>query len=210
MAELFEYLKLMVNPEAAIVYGGLLLIFAIVFAENGLFVAVFLPGESLVFLSGVFCKMGVLPHSLAAVVATCFGAAWLGNEFGYWFGRRAGQMLFRRGDSWFFKRRHLALARAYHRKYGWKTLLIGRFIPVVRTFAPILAGAIGLPAGRFRAYNLLGSTLYAGPFVALGYFAGAVIPDPGRFVPYMFIGLALIVLAPIVKPLYQKVRTLWA
>jgi membrane-associated protein len=181
-----------------------------VFAENGLFIAALLPGKSLVFLSGVFCKMGVLPHSLATVVATCFAAAWLGNEFGYWFGGRAGQMLFRRGDSWFFKRRHLALARAYHCKYGWKTLLIGRFIPVVRTFAPILAGAVRLPAGRFRAYNLVGSALYAGPFVALGYFAGSVIPDPGRLVPYMFIGLALIVLAPILKTIYQKAKALWA
>jgi membrane-associated protein len=205
MADFIEFFKIITNPESIILYGGLVLIFAIVFAENGVFFALFLPGESLVFLSGVFCKLGTLAHSLPVVMGVCFGGAFLGYQFGYWFGAKSGRVLFRRQDTWFFKRRHLALARAYHRRYGWKVIVVGRFVPVVRTFTSILSGAIGLCPRRFALLNGFSSALFVFPFVLLGYLAGSVVPDPGQYIPFVFIGLGVIVLVPLLKPLYRKI-----
>jgi membrane-associated protein len=193
MADIIEFLKIVTNPESIILYGGVVLIFIVVFAENGVFFALFVPGESLVFLSGVFCKMGLLAYSLPVVMGVCYLAAFLGYQFGYWFGSQSGYLLFHRRDTWFFKRHHLALARLYHRKYGWKIIILGRFIPVVRTFTPILAGAIALDPKRFASLNLLSSALFVCPFILLGY------------VPYVFIGLGMVILVPMLRPLYHKI-----
>lgn len=199
-----EIFKWFTDPEYIILYGGLALISAIVFAENGVFFALLLPGESLVFLTGVFCHMGLLPHSLPITMLAIYAAAFGGHQFGYYFGVRSGQWLLRQEDSYLIKRKHLALARAYYRKYGVWTILIGRYIPIVRTLAPILAGSFGMKHSVFTLYNFISTTLWAIPFLLLGYFAGAVVPNPQRYLPLVFIGLVIIILIPLIKPLIPK------
>ncbi|WP_448518230.1 DedA family protein [Rhodoflexus sp.] len=199
-----EIIRWLTDPEYIILYGGLALIWAIIFAENGVFFALLLPGESLVFLTGVFCQMGLLPHSLPFTMLAIYTAAFGGHQFGYYFGMRSGRWLFRHKDSYLVKRKHLALARAYYRKYGVWTILIGRYIPVVRTLAPILAGSFAMKHHTFTFYNLISTTFWVIPFLLLGYFAGAVVPNPQRYLPLVFIGLAVIVLVPLIKPLIPK------
>lgn len=196
--------KWLTDPEYIILYGGLSLICAIIFAENGVFFALLLPGESLVFLTGVFCHMGLLPHSLPVTVLAICASAFGGHQFGYYFGLRSRQWLMRWEDGYLIKRKHLALVRAYYRKYGIWTILVGRYIPIVRTLAPILAGSFGMKHSVFTLHNFISTALWAIPFLLLGYFAGAVVPNPQRYLSLIFIGLVIIILVPLVKPLIPK------
>lgn len=150
--------------------GGLLGVCVIVFVETGLFVGFFLPGDSLLVTAGVFAAAGDLKISTLLVLVTL--CAIVGDQLGYWIGRSAGQALYRREDSLFFKRRHLERARQFYEKYGGKTVILARFMPIVRTFCPPVAGAAGMLYSRYLAYDIAGGICWVGTMVLGGYFLG--------------------------------------
>ncbi len=173
---------------------GYIGIFAIIFAESGLFVGFFLPGDSLLFTAGFLASQGVL--SLPVLVLVCFTAAVLGDNVGYTFGRRVGQRLFQREDSVLFHKKNVLRAQAFYDKHGSKTIVIARFIPVVRTFAPIVAGVGNMNYRTFFMFNLLGGALWAIGLNLAGYFLGNLIPDVDKYLLPIIILIILISVAP--------------
>lgn len=180
LIELFHYLKDLLNPkiiiETLLVKGGIFvylgLIF-IVFAETGLAVGFFLPGDSLLVVAGLFAATGKL--NLAALLLTLFVAAVVGDGVGYYTGARLGPRLFKREKSLLFRPSHLLKAQAFYEKYGGKTIIIARFIPIVRTFAPIVAGAAKMPYRNFVVYNVVGGFLWVFSMILAGYFLGNLL-----------------------------------
>ena len=180
LIEVFYYLKDLLNPkiiiETLLVKGGIFvylgLIF-IVFAETGLAVGFFLPGDSLLVVAGLFAATGKL--NLAALLLTLFVAAVVGDAVGYYTGARLGPRIFKREKSLLFRPSHLLKAQAFYEKYGGKTIIIARFIPIVRTFAPIVAGAAKMPYRNFVLYNVAGGFLWVFSMILAGYFLGSLL-----------------------------------
>lgn len=172
--EVWEFLKQLTNPESIIHHGGLLLLLIVIFSENGLVIGFFLPGDSLIFLSGLICasKTELLELDITTLTIAMFCAAICGSLFGYLFGRRVGPPLFERKDSLIFKRKYLDITQAFYQKHGGKTLVLGRFLPIIRTFAPIIAGVIKVPFTTFMFFNLVGGALWITSLSMLGYFLG--------------------------------------
>lgn len=166
----------------AIGYAGL---FAIVFAETGLFLGFFLPGDSLLFVAG-FLAAGSF-FSLPVLLLVLFGAAVTGNLLGYEFGKRIGPKLFAREDSLIFKKRHAMRAQGFYEKYGAKTIVLARFMPVVRTFAPIVAGIGKMRYSVFFLYNLVGAFFWTLGLVLLGYSLGSVIDVDRYLLPIVLV-----------------------
>lgn len=158
---------------------GYLGLFAIIFAESGLFIGFFLPGDSLLFTAGFLASQGYL--DIALLVPLCFVAAALGDNFGYAFGCRVGPKIFKREDSFFFHKHHVERARSFYERHGKKAIVLARFVPFARTFAPILAGVGEMHYRTFVSYNLIGGFLWAVCLPLLGYFLGSVIPGVDRY-----------------------------
>lgn len=166
------------NVQGLIQWGGTLSVCVIVFLETGLFVGFFLPGDSLLVTAGVFSAAGALKiGSLAPLVTLC---AIAGDQLGYWIGRRAGQALYGRPDSVFFKRRHLERAHAFYETYGGKTVILARFMPIVRTFCPPVAGAAQMRYTRYLAFDIVGGCCWGAGLVLAGYFLGSLVPNIGQ------------------------------
>ena len=157
-----------------IVAAGYVGIFAVIFAESGLLIGFFLPGDSLLFTAGFLAYQGTF--SLPELCILTAVAAILGDSVGYWFGRRVGRRLFMREDSTFFKKKHLQAAEAFYEKHGAKTSVIARFMPIVRTFAPIVAGVSDMHYRRFVTYNIVGGVLWGCGVTIAGYLLGNLIP----------------------------------
>lgn len=147
---------------------------AIVFAESGLFFGFFLPGDSLLFTAGVLASQGFM--NIYILTIGCFIAAVLGDSVGYWFGHHYGRKLFTRTDSFFFNKDHLVKAEKFYEKHGKKTIILARFVPAVRTFAPIVAGMANMHYDTFISYNVVGGFLWAVGMTLGGYFLGSLIP----------------------------------
>jgi membrane-associated protein len=160
------------DPEKVLAAAGTIGLIAIVFAESGLLFGFFLPGDSLLFTAGLFASQGKL--NLAVILVGCFAAAVAGDQVGYAFGNRVGPALFRRPDSRFFKQEHVEKAQAYFDRYGSKTIVLARFVPIVRTFAPIVAGVGSMRYRTFLVFNVLGGFLWAVGVTLLGYFLGEI------------------------------------
>jgi membrane-associated protein len=158
------------DPQELLAAAGTIGLIAVIFAESSL--VFFLPGDSLLFTAGLFASQGKL--NLPVVLAGCFVAAVAGNQIAYAIGSRVGPALFRRPDSRLFKQEHLEKAQGYFDKYGSKTIVLARFVPVVRTFAPIVAGVGSMRYRTFLTYNLLGGALWALGVTVLGYFLGEI------------------------------------
>jgi membrane-associated protein len=156
-------------------WGGTLLVCAIVFTETGLFVGFFLPGDSLLVTAGIFAAAGHLRLSALLVFGSICAVA--GDQVGYLIGRKAGEALYRREDSFYFKKKYLEQARDFYEKYGGKTIVLARFIPIIRTFAPPVAGAAAMNYRRFVSFNIFGGILWVCSLILLGYSLGSVIPD---------------------------------
>ena len=152
---MLEFLRdayhLLTDVQGLIQWGGTLMVCTIVFVETGLFVGFFLPGDSLLVSAGIFAAMGHLSLPWLLVAASACAVA--GDQVGYWIGRRAGQALYRREDSFFFRKQHLQRAHDFYEKYGGKTIVLARFVPIVRTFAPAVAGAANMNYRRFVTYQ---------------------------------------------------------
>lgn len=158
---------------------GLLGVLAIVFAESGLLVGFFLPGDSLLFTAGFLASQNFLDIRL--LVVGCFVAAVAGDSVGYAFGHKVGKRLFYRKDSIFFHRDHLEKARIFYEKHGKKTIILARFLPVVRTFAPIVAGMGDMHYPTFLAFNVIGGALWAIGLTLSGFYLGKSIPDVDKY-----------------------------
>jgi membrane-associated protein len=167
------------DPEHLIDTVGLLGIFGVIFAESGLLIGFFLPGDSLLFTAGFLASAPSsvdesLHLPLGILLVGCFVAAVAGDQVGYLFGRRVGPALFNRPDSRFFKRENIEKAHGFFEKYGAKTIVLARFVPIVRTFAPIVAGVSHMKYRTFVMFNLIGGALWALGITMLGYFLGQV------------------------------------
>lgn len=190
------------KPEELIRYGGLALILIIVLIENGVFFGFFLPGDSLLFTAGLLCFLDVLDVDLAVLLAGISAASILGYYIGYYFGYKTGQALYSRPDTLFFKKQYIYTAESFYKKYGGIALVMGRFLPIVRTFAPILAGVVKVDHKIFFLYNIMGAILWPAVVVTSGYYVGSVFPNALNYLNYIVI--AFIVVTAI--PVYNNVR----
>jgi len=173
---------------------GYLGLFGIVFAESGLFIGFFLPGDSLLFTAGFLASQGFLNIWLLAPLT--FIAAILGDNFGYAFGKRVGPALFTRKDSILFHKDHLERARVFFEAHGAKTLILARFLPVIRTFAPILAGVGKMHYKTFFFYNVFGAVLWALGMTWLGYFLGNLIPNIDKYLIPIILAIIIVSTLP--------------
>jgi membrane-associated protein len=163
--------------EQLLLSVGLIGLAMIIFAESGLFFGFFLPGDTLLITAGVLASARPDVFSIEAVVFVCFIAAVTGDAVGYWFGRRVGGRLYDRPDSRFFKKKHLQAAEAFYERHGGKTIVMARFLPFVRTFAPIVAGAAQMRYPRFAVFNFTGAFLWAVGLPVAGYLLGEAMGE---------------------------------
>lgn len=206
MKEIWDHLSNLADAQAIINEGGIYLVFFIVFAETGLFFGFFLPGDYLLFLAGLFCATGLFEVSIYHLLSVLFLAGVLGNFVGYWFGYKTGTMLLKREDSFFFKKRYVFMAEEFFQKYGGMALVIGRFFPIIRTFAPIFAGVAKVKFRIFSLYNLLGSFLWVMLLTLLGFFLGKKYPGIIHYMPYIILILIVFTATPIVVAYFRSAK----
>lgn len=176
--------------------AGYLGLFGIIFAESGLLIGFFLPGDSLLFTAGFLASQGVLDIGTLCIVT--FIAAIAGDSFGYFFGKKIGPRIFTKDDSIFFHKEHIARAQHFYEKHGPKTIILARFMPIVRTFAPILAGVGSMKYRTFLLFNIVGGFLWAVGLSVLGYFLGNAIPNIDHYLLPIIVGIIGISLLPTV------------
>ncbi len=176
-------------------------VFGIVFAESGLLIGFFLPGDSLLFTAGFLASVGVF--NIVILSIGTFIAAVIGDNVGYVFGKRVGPKIFNKEDSFWFHKRHLEKAEKFYEKHGGKTIILARFLPVVRTFAPIVAGAARMNYSTFFFYNLVGGFLWGVGLTVLGYVAGRSIPNVDR---YLLPILAVIIIPSLLPTSLHLIR----
>jgi len=170
-----ELFRRLYNVPELIRMGGLIGLVVVVFAETGLMVGFFLPGDSLLVTAGLFAAKGDL--NIVWLNLALMAAAIVGDATGYWIGRRAGQALYSRPNSFFFRKQHLVKTHEFYEKHGGKTIVIARFVPIIRTFAPVVAGAAEMTYRQFAIYNIAGGIGWVASMTLIGYFLGRAIPD---------------------------------
>ena len=199
MEQFWDHLQNLTDAHSIIRKGGFFLLLLVVFAETGLFFGFFLPGDYLLVLAGLLCAMGVLHMPIAVLVLSLIAAGVLGNYAGSWFGYRTGPVLFKRNESLFFKKRYVTMAEAFYARYGGMALVLGRFFPIIRTFAPIFAGVVRLNIRKFTIYNIIGSVAWVITLTLTGFFLGRRYPEEIKYyLKYVVIGLIIITTAPLV------------
>ncbi|MCR4333869.1 MAG: VTT domain-containing protein [Patescibacteria group bacterium] len=179
------------DPVAMVQTGSYVGIATLIFAESGLLFGIFFPGDSLLFAAGLLSAAGFL--SFGPLVLFVVVAAIVGDSVGYWFGANVGTAFFKRKDSLFFKQEYLKRTELFYQKYGGRAIVLARFVPIVRTLAPILAGIGSMTYGTFLKYNMLGGLLWGAGMLSLGYFLGSVIPNSEHYV--LPISLVIIVVS---------------
>ena len=199
-----EFFKELVNPESIILYGGIYLLLTVVFIETGLFVGFFLPGDSLLFTAGLLCATGILQINPLILIILIVIAAVAGNMVGYLFGKKVGILLFKRKSGIFFRQDHLTIANEFYKKHGKKTIILSRFLPIVRTFAPIVAGIVKLEYYKFFIYSLIGAILWVATLVLTGYYMGKYIPGTKENLHYIVIFLIVITSIPFIYGWLKK------
>jgi membrane-associated protein len=208
LSEAWSFLKELVNPESIIRYGGFWFLLFVVFSETGLFVGFFLPGDSLLFTAGLFTAMGIIPYPVFFVTLGICLAAIAGNSTGYAIGKKAGRAIFKREKSFFFKPKHLHTAKEFYDKHGGKAIILGAFLPIIRTFAPIVAGAVELQYKKFVFFNITGAVAWSCTMVLSGYFLGKYIPGIDDYLHYIVIFLIVITAIPILSTVLKERRRL--
>lgn len=188
-------------------WAGVFGVAAIIFAESGLLIGAFLPGDSLLFTAGFLTYTGFLSVDINLLVAILFLAAVLGDSTGYTFGRRVGRRLFNRPDSRLFKQAYVEKAESFYEKHGGKTIIMARFIPFVRTFAPVIAGTAKMKYQTFLTYNIIGALLWAVGITYLGYFLGSWFESMGLDIDQVILpAAAIIIFISIAPPLYHLLK----
>lgn len=193
-------MQLLTDPVHLIQYGGLLILLIIIFLETGTILGVVLPGgDYLVFTAGLLAGTHYLDVSLWVLVSSMTGAAILGDFTGYAKGKWLGAMLFNKEDARFFKKSHLEKTRIFYQKYGMLAFITGRFMPVIRTLIPMLAGATALPVRKFSILNIAGAILWIGSLTPLGYYLGTSYPGIMQYSIFFLLGFVLIASLPMLK-----------
>jgi len=184
--------------------GGAPLVCTIVFVETGFFVGFFLPGDSLLITAGIVSYAGLIPLKwLLLPVMLC---AIAGDQIGYWIGRSAGPALYRREDSLFFRRSHLQRAHDFYEKYGGRAVILARFVPVVRTFCPPVAGAAKMPYSRYLLFDSLGGVLWIGTMILSGYSLAHFVPNIGQRIHYVILVVIILSLLPAIISILRSRR----
>nr|WP_314751192.1 VTT domain-containing protein [uncultured Capnocytophaga sp.] len=213
----------LVNPEFYIKLGGYWLVLFIIFAETGLFIGFFLPGDSLLFISGIYAvpmvrdTFGIIGSDLTGsdlldttIIASSIAlAAIIGNMLSYWFGRRSGHALYERKDSFFFKRKYLLKADVFYKQHGAVAVIAARFLPIVRTFAPIVAGIVGMRRGQFMVYNIIGAVAWSFSLVFMGHYLDKIFIDQfgidlKKHLELIVLSIVLITTAPVIIKLFKR------
>lgn len=190
----FEFLR---DPQQLIAWGGYVGLTIIVFAETGLLIGFFLPGDSLLVTAGLLAATGIGNLDLLMLNLILIPTAIIGDAVGYTIGRRAGRPLFDRPDGRFFKRKYLIQTQAFYEHHGGKTIVLARFVPIVRTFAPVVAGVAEMPYRHFATYNILGGIGWVVLMTCLGYFLGTVIPGVTDHIEILALVIIVISLIPV-------------
>ena len=193
------------DPILIIKAVGIVGIVLIVFAETGLFFGFFFPGDSLLFTAGIFASQGFF--SIEVLLICCVVAAILGDSVGYWSGKKYGRQLFDRDQGFFFKKKRLYDAELFYEKHGKSTIIIARFVPIIRTFAPIVAGIGQMRYRSFISYNIFGGVVWVSGLLLIGYFLGGMIPNPDKYiVPIAFLIIVASFLPIILKMIRYKFK----
>jgi membrane-associated protein len=207
LESMLHLLRSLYDPEGLkelIRWGGSPLVCCIVFVETGFFVGFFLPGDSLLVTAGIFAAAGVVPlRWLLLPVMLC---AIVGDQIGYWIGRTAGPALYRREDSFFFRRSHLQRAHEFYEKYGGRAVIFARFVPIVRTFCPPVAGAASMPYSRYLAFDIFGGTFWVGAMILGGFSLGRSVPNIGQRIHYVIAAVILISVLPAIISIFRARR----
>lgn len=198
MSTIFTWL----DPLFIIQTLGLLGVWLIIFAESGLFFGFFFPGDSLLFTAGFLASQGYL--NIWWLVGGAIVAAIVGDNVGYWFGKKVGPKIFTRADSLFFHQDHVRRAAEFFNQYGKKALILSRFIPIVRTFTPILAGVGKMEYKTFIAYNLIGGVLWGGGLTLAGYILGATVPGVDQYLWPIIILIIFVSFLPALKHFFTR------
>lgn len=185
-----------IDIVAVIKAVGILGVSAMVFAESGLLIGIAFPGESLLFTAGLLASQGLL--NIWLLVPCVAASAILGDSAGYWFGKKVGPKLFTREESWFFKKAYVARTQLFYQKHGTKAIVLARFVPIVRTLAPILAGVGSMSYGTFVRFNIIGGLLWGAGVTLLGYTLGAIIPGIEHYLLPIILVIIGVSLLPIV------------
>ncbi|HCR52503.1 TPA: hypothetical protein DIV48_02525 [Candidatus Kaiserbacteria bacterium] len=183
------------DPVAIVKTGSYIGIALIVFAESGLLFGIFFPGDSLLFAAGLLSGGGVL--ALAPLIVSVVLAAIIGDSVGYWFGANVGANFFKRKDSRFFKQEYLRRTERFYQAYGGRAVVLARFVPIVRTIAPILAGIGSMNYRTFLAYNALGGCLWGAGMISLGFFLGSIIPNSETYILPLSLAIVIISFLPL-------------
>lgn len=206
MEQFWEHLQNLTDAQSIIRKGGFYLLLVVVYAETGVFFGFFLPGDYLLVLAGILCASGMVDVPIYTLIISLIIAGVLGNYTGYWFGYRTGPVLFKRNESFFFKKRYVTMAEEFYAKYGGMALVLGRFFPIIRTFAPIFAGVVKVDFKKFTVYNFIGSITWVCTLTLTGFFLGRRYPDEIKFyLKYVIIGLILITTIPLAFAYFKKI-----
>lgn len=205
MEQFWEHLQNLTDAQSIISKGGFYLLLIVIFAETGLFFGFFLPGDYLLVLAGLLCATNILDVSIVVLLLALIAAGILGNYAGYWFGYRTGPMLFKRNESLFFKKRYVTMAEEFYAKYGGMALVLGRFFPIIRTFAPIFAGVVKVNFRKFTIFNIIGSATWVCTLTLAGFFLGKKYPDEIKYyLKYVILGLIVITSIPLLIAYVKK------
>lgn len=204
MGQTWDLIKQLINPQWILDHGGLWLLLIIVFAETGLFVGFFFPGDSLLFVTGMALSVNnhISGFPVWVVVLMVSLAGILGNYAGYWFGRKSGPLLFSRKDSLLFKKRHLITAHEFYEKHGGGAIVFARFLPFIRTFAPIVAGIVVMDFKKFSIFNIIGCIAWVCLMILSGFFLGRSIPGLKDHLDLIVIVLVIVTTGPVLFKIF--------
>jgi len=203
MFEFIQSILAYLSPELIINKGGLILLLAIIFTENGLFFGFFLPGDSLLFLAGMLCGLPVLDVTIHLLIIGIALAAFLGYIVSYFIGLKLGKWLLSRPDTLFFKASYLNMAASYFEKRHQGAIIVGRFIPVIRTFLPLCLGLIKSDFKIFMIYNFIGSLIWTSSLVLAGYFLKLIFPDLIHYLEWIIVSMMAITAIPLLRQYYK-------
>lgn len=201
MSEFLDFFNGLTDPEWIVEHGGLYLLLFIIFAETGIFIGFFLPGDPILFIAGIIiANIPLAPTESVLMLlywmALIALAGIAGNYVGYFTGRKFGDYLLQRRDTWIYKKEHLRKAEAFYHKRGGGAIILARFLPIVRTFAPIIAGVVRMDLKKFTFYNIVGSVIWVGTLVTAGYLLGEN-DWVKRNLEYVILGIVLLATLPV-------------
>ncbi len=202
-----EFISNIINPEHLIMTLGTLGVIAVIFLETGAFFGFFFPGDSLLFTAGYLASIGYV--SLPWLLVGTFVAAVVGDSVGYAFGRRLGPHLFNKENSVFFKKEYITRAQAFYEQHGKKTIILARFMPLVRTFAPIVAGIGNMNYRTFLTFNIIGGFVWTWGMLWLGFGLGSLLPNPDRYIIPVVLVIIIVSSLPALKEIFKKGREIW-